>query len=105
MRHLYAVEYRDERGEIGSRREDIDLTRQRACDLAKRWVVMHPMRVAVVYFEVEKPNGKDKEGNPKWAQRTETSAIFQGRGYKGPRVRSTMMRQGKIEGDPVLVKV
>ena len=105
MRHLYAVEYRDERGEMANKGEDTDLTRQRACDLAKRWVVMHPDRVAVVYFEIEKPNGRDREGNDKWIQKTVTSAIFQGRGYTGPRVRSTMMRQGKFEGDPVLVKV
>ncbi|KKM13192.1 hypothetical protein LCGC14_1718820 [marine sediment metagenome] len=100
MREIFAVEYRNARGEMTQKKEDYDLTKGRAYELALRYCQEQPDCVAVIYFELEKPNGKDKNGNPKWAAQTVTERVIKGRGYRGPKVFSTMMRQGKIRKEP-----
>lgn len=83
----------DERPEVQ------ELSRGRAGELAARWVRENPEKVAVVYLEVEKPNGWHErfDGSPGRAGllRAETVAIFKGRAYKGPKPKSTLQKYGE----------
>lgn len=100
MREIYSVEYRGDRAQVEFRPEDLELRKERALELAHRWCLQYPNRVAVIYREVEKPNGLDFKGRRKFAAQTVTERIIKGRAYSGPRVFSTMMRRGRIGNLP-----
>lgn len=100
MRTIYSVEYRGKRAEIDPRKEDLELGKERALELAHRWCLQYPDRVAVIYREVEKPSGRDIKGRKKWSSRTYTERIVKGSAYAGPKVFSTMMRQGTVRDNP-----
>jgi hypothetical protein len=100
MREIYSVEYRGDKGQIVEKHEDMELSKGRAHELALRWCRQCPDCVAVIYFEVEKPNGLDFKGRRKFAAETVTERVVRGRAYSGPKVFSTMMRRGTIRNNP-----
>lgn len=100
MREIYSVEYRGERGEMLQKKEDMELSKGRAHQLAIQYCQEFQNHVAVIYFEVEKPSGRDLKGREKFTSRTVTERIVKGRAYTGPKVFSTMMRQGTIGISP-----
>lgn len=96
----YTVEYHRSDGRRDGQPEDDNLSRQRAHVLAKRWILMYPNKAAIIYFEIDKPNGLaiGKRGlESRGAKLVKTVARFLGSGWTRRLPKSVMETEGKYE--------